>query len=112
VAKIDPEASGRKTGIRHNVYFDGTVQSLGFSADGKYATVGVISPGQYRFTTEYRERTAVTSGVLKVRLPGEQWRSLGVGQSFTVPARVAFDLLAEKDVAYLCEFEGARLPTG
>jgi len=111
MAEIKRELSARKTGIRHNVYFGGTVQSLGFSADGKYATVGVISPGLYRFTTEYRERTTITSGAIEVRLPAENWRSLQVGQSFTVPAGVAFDLRAEMDVAYFCEFERAPFPS-
>ena|SRR2546423_14711579 len=110
MAETEPTVSRATPRIRHNVYFEGAVQSLGFSADGEYATVGVISPGRYRFMTEHPERTTITSGVLKVRLRGENWRSLRIGQAFAVAAGVAFDLQAEMDVAYLCEFEGAAFP--
>jgi uncharacterized protein YaiE (UPF0345 family) len=95
---------------KHNVYFDGAVQSLGFRSHRGYATVGVIRPGTYRFTTEYPEVTEVLSGELRVCPPGESWRSVGPGQSFAVAAGVGFDLRAEEDVAYLCHFEGAPLP--
>ena len=100
-----------KSHIRHNVYFGGTVQSLGFSADGDYMTVGVITPGAHRFTTDYPERTTIISGALNVRLPGEKWKTFRVGESFSVAAGVEFDLRADVDVAYLCEFEGRTFPT-
>lgn len=97
-----------KSRIQHNVYFGGMVQSLGFSSDGEYTTVGVIGPGQYRFTTEYPERTIITSGALSVRLPGSKWKTFRTGQSFSVGAGVEFDLRAKEDVAYLCEFGGRK----
>jgi uncharacterized protein YaiE (UPF0345 family) len=100
-----------KSHIQHNVYFGGTVQSLGFSADGEYTTVGVITSGEYRFTTDYPERTTITSGTLNVRLPGEAWKPFRVGESFSVAAGVEFDLRVDADVGYLCEFEGRTFPS-
>jgi hypothetical protein len=97
-----------KSRIQHNVYFGGMVQSLGFSSDGEYTTVGVIGPGQYRFTAEFPERTIITSGALSVRLPGSRWKTFRPGQSFSVAAGVAFDLRAKEDVAYVCEFAGRK----
>jgi len=31
--------------LKHNTYFDGKVQSIGFERLGRKATVGVIAPG-------------------------------------------------------------------
>ena len=59
--------------MKHNVYFDGKVQSLGLATAEGNATVGVISPGKFTFSTSTEERMAVTSGTLKVKLPGKDW---------------------------------------
>jgi uncharacterized protein YaiE (UPF0345 family) len=37
--------------IKHSTYFDGKVQSLGINTEQGYATVGVIEPGKYTFST-------------------------------------------------------------
>ena len=42
--------------LSHNTYFDGSVQSLGFTEDGSRFTVGVMIPGEYHFGTEEPER--------------------------------------------------------
>lgn len=90
--------------MKHNVYFGGGVQSLGFeNAEGR-ATAGVIDPGGYSFDTSTEEVMAVVSGTLEYRLPGAAWATAGSGQSFTVPAGVSFEVRAEAPVAYLCRF--------
>ena len=94
--------------MRHNVYFDGKVQSLGFACAGGAATVGVITPGQYAFTTDGAEQVVVLAGTLAVRLPGEDWRTVHAPGAYTVPPGTTFDVSADGDVAYLCRFEAPR----
>ena len=60
--------------MEHNVYFDGKVQSLSLETASGKATIGVITPGKYAFSTATEERMVVTSGILTVKLPGGEWR--------------------------------------
>lgn len=53
--------------IKHNNYFDGHVQSLGFNAEGQDKTLGVVLPGDYHFGTATRKETMqVITGVLTI----------------------------------------------
>jgi purine/pyrimidine-nucleoside phosphorylase len=91
--------------LKHNSYFDGQVQSVGFERNGLRATVGVIAPGQYRFNTAAAERMSVISGTLMAKLPDGDWQSFPAGTYFEVPANSAFDVRALGGAAaYLCEF--------
>ena len=94
--------------LKHNTYFDGQVQSIGFERNGMKATVGVITPGEYRFNTAAAERMSVTSGLLKVRLAGSsEWQQYPQGTAFEVAANSGFDVQAVGGpAAYLCEFLG------
>lgn len=56
--------------MKHNVYFDGKVQSLGLDEREGCATVGVIEPGTYSFSTSSEERMTMVAGSMRVRLPG------------------------------------------
>lgn len=60
--------------MKHNVYFEGNVQSLGLNTPEDYATVGVISPGKYTFSAEFEEHVYIVSGNIKVKLPNEDWK--------------------------------------
>jgi uncharacterized protein YaiE (UPF0345 family) len=91
--------------LKHNSYFDGQVQSVGFERNGRRATVGVIAPGEFHFDTAAPERMTVTSGELKVRFASQsEWRSFPQGTSFEVAAKSGFDVKSEQPSAYLCEF--------
>ncbi len=90
--------------MKHNVYFDGKVQSLSLdTADGR-ATVGVMMPGRYTFSTSTQERMVITSGMLAVMLPGENRKEIRAGQEFVVRADVSFDVEASRDVSYICYY--------
>ncbi len=54
-------------GLKHNSYFDGDVQSVGFERNGRQHTVGVIDVGEFHFGTNAPERMTVVSGELFVR---------------------------------------------
>jgi purine/pyrimidine-nucleoside phosphorylase len=91
--------------LKHNVYFDGKVQSLGLETENGSATIGVITPGAYTFSTATEERMGITSGVLNVKLPGETWKKVEAGKEFIVPANASFDVEADGDVAYICYYK-------
>jgi uncharacterized protein YaiE (UPF0345 family) len=91
--------------LTHNAYFDGKVQSIGFTRNGLKATAGVIAPGEYHFGTKAAERMTVTSGQLRAKLEGGAWVDYPAGTSFEVAANSGFDVQAVGGpAAYLCEF--------
>ena len=91
--------------LKHNTYFDGKVQSVGFERHGRRTTVGVIAPGEFHFGTDAPERMTVICGELQAKLPGStQWQSFPAGTSFEVAGKSGFDVKAAQPAAYLCEF--------
>lgn len=91
--------------LTHNRYFDDRVQSVGFTRDGRRATVGVIVPGEYHFGTQAAERMTVVSGALKANIAGAGWQHYAQGAAFEVPANSGFDVQpVGGPAAYLCEF--------
>jgi uncharacterized protein YaiE (UPF0345 family) len=91
--------------LKHNGYFDGKVQSVGFERNGRRQTVGVVDVGEFHFGTDAPERMTIVSGELHVRLPGDaSWRVYPAGTAFEVPAKSGFDVRALAPAAYLCEF--------
>ncbi|MGA3286046.1 MAG: pyrimidine/purine nucleoside phosphorylase [Bacteroidota bacterium] len=91
--------------MKHNVYFDGKVQSLGLTTEEGNATVGVISQGKFTFSTSSEERMIVTSGTLKVKLPKQNWKVMGRNAEWVVPANSSFDVKADTDVSYICYYK-------
>jgi uncharacterized protein YaiE (UPF0345 family) len=90
--------------LRHNSYFEGGVQSIGFERHGRRTTVGVIAPGEYHFGTESAERMTVVSGELLVRQAGGEFRPYPAGTAFEIPGKSGFDVKAVSPAAYLCEY--------
>ena len=90
--------------LKHNLYFDGQVQSIGFERHGRRLTAGVIAPGQFHFGTEAPERMTVVSGELAVRTSEGEWRIYPAGTQFEVAGKSGFDVRAAEPTAYLCEF--------
>lgn len=89
-----------------NEYFDGRVKSIGFNSITLPATVGVMQPGDYEFSTSQKEVMTIVSGVLTVKLPdAQEWQVFNVGESFTVAANQHFQLQVAIDTAYLCTYE-------
>jgi purine/pyrimidine-nucleoside phosphorylase len=93
--------------MKHNVYFDGRVQSLALETKDGPATVGVITPGRYSFSTEFQERVVVTTGALKVRLPQEDWQIVAAGESYVAPRQCSFEVEAEADTSYVCYYKSS-----
>ena len=91
--------------MKHNVYFDGKVQSLSLETATGQATIGVITPGTYAFSTSTEERMVVTSGILAVKLPGGDWKEMSAGKEFIVAANQTFEVEAKQDASYICYYK-------
>lgn len=90
---------------KHNTYFEGRVQSVGFERNGRRQTVGVVDVGEFHFGTDAPERMTVVSGELLVKVAGDgAFRPYPAGTVFEVPGKSAFDVKALAPSAYLCEF--------
>ena len=86
-----------------NEYFNGKVISIAFQGKDTSATSGVISPGEYEFSTNKKEIMTVTSGVLLVKLKNElDYKPYKPYESFTVPQGETFYVKSSEDVAYIC----------
>jgi uncharacterized protein YaiE (UPF0345 family) len=91
--------------INHNTYFDAKVQSLAGERNGRKFSVGIISAGTYHFGTAAAERMTVISGMLTAKLDGtDVWVNYPAGTNFEVAANSGFDVKAEQDTAYQCEY--------
>jgi len=91
--------------LKHNTYFEGKVQSVGFERNGRAHTAGVIDVGEFHFNTNAAERMTVISGELSVRPQGAtEWQRYPAGTAFEVAASSGFDVRAQSPAAYLCEF--------
>ena len=91
--------------MEHNIYFDGKVQSLSLQTATGKATVGVITPGRYTFSTSTEEHMVVTSGVLTMKLPGGEWEDVPAGKEFIVAANQTFEVEAKQDASYICRYK-------
>lgn len=86
-----------------NEYFDGKVKSIAFQSSDAPATIGVMAPGEYEFGTSQKEIMQVISGMLAIRLPGEEaWLNFGPGERFEVAANRKFGVRVNEDTAYFC----------
>jgi uncharacterized protein YaiE (UPF0345 family) len=91
--------------LKHNSYFEGQVQSVGFERLGRRQSVGVIDVGAHTFGTEAPERMTVVSGELVVTLKDAKTsKHYPAGTSFEVPGQSSFEVRAEAPAAYLCEY--------
>lgn len=91
--------------LKHNTYFDGKVQSVGFERNGRRHTVGVIDAGEFHFGTDAAERMTIVDGEVFVRVDGATaWAHYPAGTSFEVAAKSAFDVKAAAPAGYVCEF--------
>ncbi len=89
-----------------NEYFEGKVKSIAFQSATLPATVGVMVPGEYEFSTNQKEKITVVSGALTVRLPdNENWQTFKDGEEFIVAANEKFQLKVAVNTAYLCTYE-------
>jgi purine/pyrimidine-nucleoside phosphorylase len=90
--------------VKHNSYFEGKVQSLAMTEAEGSATLGVIEPGSYKFSTTSQERMTVVAGSMRVRVPGAEVGTFAAGETFVVASGISFEVEADADVAYICRY--------
>lgn len=90
--------------LKNNDYFDGKVKSISFSSGRGPATVGVISPGEYEFSTSTVEYMTVVSGKMSVMLPDEaEWVEYNPVETFIIGKNQKFKVkVEEEDSSYMC----------
>ena len=90
-----------------NVYFDGKCVSHTVQfADGTKKSVGVILPATLTFNTGVPEIMECVSGACRYRIKGEDWKTSGSGESFTVPGNSSFDIeVTGEPYHYVCHFD-------
>ena len=91
--------------MKHNSYFNGRVQSLGLNTTKGYATIGVIDPGKYTFSTESEEHMTVISGILNVKLPDGNWHEFAERESFIIPPKKSFEVETKNPAGYICYYK-------
>ena len=85
--------------IKHNSYFEGAVQSLGFETDGK-KTVGVMVPGTHDFgVASIPETITVITGAFTAK--GVKYVA---GQKFSFEPGDKIVFINDVTSAYLCEY--------
>lgn len=88
-----------------NTYFDNQVASLGYENSNGRASVGVMQPGRYEFSTADDERMVVLSGALVVQRVNDPEPLLySDGEEFRVPNGETFTVEVTEPTAYLCEY--------
>lgn len=88
-----------------NTYFEGQVTSLGLENSNGRASVGVMQPGQFEFSTNDNERMVVLSGALVVQREEDPEPLLySDGEEFRVPSGQTFSVEVTEPTAYLCEY--------
>ncbi len=89
-----------------NLYFDGKVTSRTVEFDsGEKKTLGIMLPGDYRFSTGKKEIMEILSGEVQVKLPGaDSWVNISGGQSFEVGVNAAFDIKVLSVTDYCCSY--------
>ncbi len=89
-----------------NIYFDGKVSSRAVVfSNGEVKTLGIMLPGDYRFSTAKKEIMDIQSGSVEIKLPGDtDWKTVSAGASFEVAANSAFDIKVLSVTDYCCSY--------
>ena len=89
-----------------NVYFDGKVASRTVVfASGEKKTLGIMLPGEFKFSTGQREIMEILSGTVEILLPGtDEWQTVKGGESFEVGANAAFGIKVLSVTDYCCSY--------
>ncbi|MEW6457320.1 MAG: pyrimidine/purine nucleoside phosphorylase [Acidobacteriota bacterium] len=54
------------------------------------------------------EHVTIITGSLRVKLPGEDWKTVKRNEKYIVPPKSSFEVEASADVAYICYYKGRK----
>jgi len=84
-----------------NEYFEGHVKSIAYQSETKPASVGVMSSGEYVFSTADKETMTVITGALEITFKdATESQTFNAGKS----ANSSFDVVVKQETAYLCTY--------
>lgn len=103
---VDKEIKNVKAVLKSNVYFGGKVISRTFyKENGDRFTLGVITPGTYKFDVGDKEIVRLISGTAEICLPGDaNFHQVSEGETFIVPSETDYDIRTYDVVEYLCDY--------
>ena len=89
-----------------NIYYEGKVSSRTILfADGSKKTLGLMLPGNYKFSTNDKEIIEILNGEADVRLAGrDNWKNYCTGNQFEVPSQSEFELKVKSPLDYCCSY--------
>ncbi len=88
-----------------NEYFNSAVKSISFTDSTGPASIGVMTAGEYTFSTSSAETMHIISGSAAVKLSDtDDWKTVVAGEHFAVDANSSFLIKLTSDTAYLCEY--------
>jgi len=88
-----------------NEYFDGNVMSIAYESETNQASVGVMAPGEYVFSTTAKEKMTVITGALEIQMADSATSTtFNAGESFDVGAESSFNAIVKTETAYLCVY--------
>ena len=89
-----------------NVYFGGAVSSRTFyEADGQKKTLGMVTAGEYEFSTSTIEEMDLYAGEFEMKLPGEtEYTRYVAGDHFTIPCGISFMCRTDTFADYCCTY--------
>ena len=92
--------------LKSNIYFDGKVISRTFyKENGDRFTLGVITPGTYKFDVGDKEIVNLISGTAEICLPGDDdFHTISEGEIFVVPSQSDYEIRTFGVVEYLCNY--------
>jgi len=91
--------------FKTNEYFEGNVLSIAYKSETNPASVGVMAPGSYVFSTAAKEKMTVITGALEIQMPDASESIVyGPGESFDVGADSSFNVTVKNETAYLCVY--------
>jgi uncharacterized protein YaiE (UPF0345 family) len=74
--------------------------------DGTKKSVGVILPANADLQHRRAGNHGMCFGACRYRIKGEDWKTCGAGQSFTVPGNSSFDIeVTGEPYHYVCHFD-------
>lgn len=108
-SKFEPIIQRELTMFSTNEYFDGNVMSIAYESESNSkkqpASVGVMAPGEYVFSTAAKEKMTVITGALEIQMPDASESTVyNPGESFDVGADSSFNVRVKTDTAYLCVY--------
>jgi len=91
-----------------NILYDGNITSRSITFDdGSKKALGIMLPGEYELNTVNKAVIDISTGVLEVMLPAEDWVEYAAPASIKIAQNSKYKLRVSSLVDYCCSFQKA-----